>query len=167
MVYLTDTYPFFFTNIASTPWVVVFEIDTDRLNHEAFFPDEDYLAQVANELGIVPNAIQNINEVALARLLEFQTHWDRSLQRLGTFCYQGIVPRGAITRYCRFDRSQYFSLTSFFSTPVIGLDEHQKQSGFQQRLIRLMFGDCDQLPQNWQHKCQERRTAPGIEVVVL
>ncbi len=166
MVYLTDTYSFFFTGTAGAPWVVVFEIDTDRLDREAFFPGEDYLAQIADRIGIVPTENQNINEVALARILEFQKLWDQSLQDLGTFCYRGVVPKDAIARYCRFDPSQHFALTSLFSAPVIGLDEHRKQSGFHQRLVRLMFGDCNQLPSNWQQKCHERLSAPGIEVAI-
>jgi len=167
MVYLTDTYPFFFTNTAGTTWVVVFEIDTEPLEPERFYPDEDYLVQIADELGIVPQAGQNYNQAAMARIMGFRERWQEGLERLGTCCHHGTVPRAAIRRYCRFDRSLYLPLTMLFGSPVIGIEEHAKQAGFHQRLLRLMFGDCDQLPETWQHKCQERLAAPGIEVVIV
>lgn len=167
MVYLTDTYPFFFTNTGGTPWVVVFEIDTDRLDLGRFYPDEDYLAQIANEISVVPQEGQSLHEAMMARMIDFRERWQESLDRLGTCCHRGVVPREAVKRYCRFNRSLYLPLAMLLASPVIGIDEHATQRDFYQRLLKLMFGDCDQLPETWQQKCEERLAAPGLEVVAI
>jgi hypothetical protein len=166
MVYLTDTYPFFFTNTGGTPWGVVFEIDADILEPIKFYPDEDYLVQTAHEIGLTPIDGQNDNEAAIARLTEFREIWQEGLTRLGTCCYRGIVPKTAIRRYCRFSRSCCLSLVMESSLASIDIEAHPTQQEHHQQLLKFMFGDSDLSEARHQDR-QKWLADKSIEVVTL
>lgn len=104
-VYLTDSYaPYFAFNATRgrTPACAVVEIDSDRLDEDELFADEDCMEQLGRGKDDVPG---NMSE----RTLWYRDHqfemstadgdcWRYSLTALGTCSHRGTISPHAITR---------------------------------------------------------------------
>lgn len=150
MVYLTTTYPFFFARAvedkSSNDKSVVFEIESDLLNQESFFPDEDFIYQVLQSQykkdKKKPPSHLNIKR----RLEDYQQNWQLSLSGLGNCCYNKTVPLSAIIRYCIVDFSQRKNL-SISMDPSISLLNHRFCGEEYRKTLSWFFGDTPLLPQ--------------------
>ncbi len=99
-VYLTDTYPLYFANIACSQdgadFTVVISIDTVALNSDAFLPDEDVLEQLNRSTDDLPRQLSASERTLLYRksLADFtgSVGWLHSLDLLGTCAFWGSIP---------------------------------------------------------------------------
>ena len=150
MVYLTSAYPFYFGlstgNDRDDGLKVVFEIDTDKLDQDDLYPDEDYVVQSLAAAHNVP--IAEIHDQVRSNLEQYRLEgdkpaWCRSVEVMSTCAYRGTVPPQAITRYCLFDWHRRPALTAMAwnEGPHIGcdLESHRK-------LTEWFFGDRRRLP---------------------
>ena len=116
---------------------VVFEIDTDLLEEENFFPDEDFIAQ----------GLKDIKNHAKYRkdLERYQCHWKLSVEKLGNCCYKGVIPAKAITRYCVLSRKR-LDLIGQMLDPSISLGNFLVLGTWYNNLVKYMFGDIFEIP---------------------
>ena len=179
MVYLTTAYPFYFAmNVTTkTHQPVVIEIDSEMLDKDLFYPDEDFIYQAL--LHAKPEDHKEHTYVRVFLRL-YQEHWRTSLQHLGNCCYQGPIPVSAIRRYCRFDPNARPELAWRMMDPTISLLNFEICGADYTGLVAWMFGDVDELPQDSlggelakvdpqyeekeQFRRQQSRDRKGIEV---
>ena len=164
MVYLTDTYPFYYASNSRSKEMVVFEIDGTMLDESRLFPDEDYLVEIPTEINLQASDEHTPHQAAIEILKQHQQRWQDSLSCHGTCCHEGTVNPDYFTRYCVVDRVMHFGMLSWFTSPELGIEHHKKQQVFQKQLICLMFGDCSKLPGTWEKKCKARLEIEGISV---
>lgn len=102
MVYLTDAYAPYFAICAAkkNENLAIIEIDTDLLNKNLFYPDEDAIQQgtKGNEFGIKGKTQQARTRWIRDNMDYFKTFWEASLTIIGNCAYKGIIPPSAITR---------------------------------------------------------------------
>ena len=145
MVYLTDCYAFYFAAHAAfdadDSRSLVMELDTDRLDPQLFYPDEDYLArQLMREQGL---SLEEIHPQVKERLEQCRGQWQDCLTNMATCCYRGIVPPAAFTRYCLLDlvKRPVLCAMSYDNAPFVSNDHDRYR-----RLTQWFFGDRKKLP---------------------
>lgn len=101
-VYLTDSYaPYFAFNATrgKDPLCAVIEVETDRLNEEDLYPDEDFLEQVGRGADDVPGTMSERTLHYRARQFDYNPEAAKlSLKHLGTCAHRGVITLDAITR---------------------------------------------------------------------
>jgi hypothetical protein len=119
MVYLTSIYAPFFAMMAADPdefWGIV-EVETDSLDEDRLFPDEDYLAhKVRGNTAFLhearcydedfPDDIKERSAWFRERLVRhggLGYGWEDSITEMGNCAYHGVIPASAVTRIALFD----------------------------------------------------------------
>ena len=152
-VYLTDSYaPYFAFNASrgSKPLCAVVEVDTDKLDQDKFFPDEDYLEQVGRRIdhvkGTMSQRTLHYRKVACGdhgiiskRTMRF-ADWRDSLAGLGTCAYYGVVPPQAITRIVSWPVTGN-GFMCFVWDPTITLINQKIMGDRYRALTAKLFGD--------------------------
>ncbi len=117
------------------------ELDTDRLDHKLFYPDEDYIVrQLMDTQGM---SFDQLHPQVKERLEEFQGQWQESLTNMATCCYRGTVPPAAFTRYCLLDvvKRPILYAMCYDNAPFVSKDHDPYR-----RLTSWLFGDRKRLP---------------------
>lgn len=153
-VYLTDSYaPYFAYNAArgQNPSCAVVEIDTDLVDHNNLFPDEDFLEQCSREaVNKVPGTMKQRTmyyrrnqftynwpcEVPGSN--EITTWWKASLKYLGTCSHRGAIPASAITRAVWWPRKDNLHMTMVWD-PQISLMNQSFMGDRYRELTRKLF----------------------------
>lgn len=135
LVYLTDTYPWYFGLQAGTGdnWPAVLEVDVQL---ESLVPDEDALAQA---LSTLPNQSTGLFELTRQVRPEMNGGlklW--SLENLGTVAHLGTIPSTTIYRYAVCRDRQFLSQVI---EPTISFLNRQLCGPRYQQLLALSFGD--------------------------
>lgn len=149
-VYLTNAYAGFFAGCAAgcTDWAII-EVDTERLDADAFMPDEDFLEQATRltgqsleHLGLPVNA-NGVERTAWFREngLRFAHLWEASLEHLGNCAYRGSIPPEAITRIAIFSPRSNPSIAMAAMDPLISLMNYQLLSDKYKTLTAWLIGD--------------------------
>jgi hypothetical protein len=144
MVYLTTAYPFYFAmgTKEDGELCLVIEIDSDRLDQELFYPDEDFVSQAIGG----SEGYQSIHSSIKKNLNKYRHHWKLSIENLGNCCYKGVVPSEAITRYCLFDSKQRSQLSFCMLDPTISILNYKIIGKHKYtNLVQWMFGDTPKL----------------------
>lgn len=107
-VYLTEANTYFYAGhlFNGDRPVTVFAVDTAQLNHDLFFPDEDYAALLVDltagipVFGRVNEAITHKNSIVAARdaIDQYKQFWLSSLSGYGNVAYRGVVPPSALKK---------------------------------------------------------------------
>ena len=149
MVYLTTAYPFYFAQSAAMDKskLVVFETNSDNLNNDRIFPDEDFIYQ---QLKIQKQELplEDIRDM----IDGWQIYWKDSIKGLGNCAYQGLITTSSITRYCIADLSERSTLTMNILDPSISLMNYKFMGEYYRQLVAWFFGDVNELPQVKQSK---------------
>jgi hypothetical protein len=151
MVYLTTAYPFYFAlNTRGLGRAMVLEIESDELNEELFFPDEDFVVQ-----GLALNKMnfEQIHDDVRANLEVYQQHWKLSIEKLGNCCYKGNIHAAAIKRVCFFDPEARPLIAHAMLEPTISIINYHLFQATYRSLVAWMFGDIAEFPQD-----------PGVEL---
>lgn len=152
-VYLSSTYPLYFAAAATnfetkTHNMVVFEIDTDKLDNDRFYPDEDFIAQalVQNEPTVYPS-LEDAQEHAIAHIVGYKHHWTDSLEGMGNISHHGAIPVEAITRYAVVDHRVRPKVAFEAMNPTITPINHMIKGEFYKGFVDWVFADKKALPQ--------------------
>lgn len=102
-VYLTAGYAPYFAYSAVDAKTkergAIIELDTDRLNSAALAPDEDFLAQIDQRAGRIPDLMERTKFYRKTlRHRAGDGSWALSVDSLGTCCHFGTIPASAFTR---------------------------------------------------------------------
>ena len=151
LVYLTVAYPFYFAicTAKDDESLVVFEIDSEKLDESLFLPDEDFISQTIAHQTNQP--LEEVHSEVVECLENWQDCWKKSLEGLGNCAYQGIIPCEAITRYCVFDGKEHYSLRMMMADPSISIFNYffvGKRKYVP--LVEWMFGDREQIPNEFE-----------------
>jgi hypothetical protein len=141
MVYLTTAYaPFFAIQSCKTgEKALVLEIDMDKLDSRNLFPDEDFIVQA---IAIQTNqAIEDVHEDIKNNIEDYQHHFEDSIRGLGNVSHKGIVPAGAVSRYCLIDTKKRLDLTVTSLDPSISLMNYRFCGERYRSIISWLFGD--------------------------
>lgn len=160
LVYLTNTYPFFYSRRSGHRLGLAFEIDLEKLDRSLLLPDEDFIAQTQK---IVPEEGKSIHATVRDNLEAFSDLWEESLRSLGTCCYKGVIPPAAITRCCVLDVVQRADVWhDLFYVDEIGIEYHAGKGQWHRECLSWAFGDSDRLPTGTRVNPADRR---GMEVI--
>ena len=151
-VYLTDTYPLFFADMAlvGDERSVVIEIDTDHLEEDNMRPDEDFIVQVLHAQGKLPNDIDIKQAAATFDVDGYAHEWEKSLLHLGNAAYVGTIPVEAITRIAIYKSKGPIIMGG---DPCITMTNHRLLAGHSRALIAWLF---DGTPPNNEHITEEQ-----------
>lgn len=136
LVYLSRCYaPYFALNASedSDKWGIV-EIDTNFLDPELFYPDEDHLFfndELDSEEAAVFRAHAPDN---------YRSMWLDSLESLGNCAYGGVIPPEAIRRIAVFDPGSNQSIVWAAIDPSITPMNHKFCGNFYADLTQWFFG---------------------------
>jgi hypothetical protein len=107
-VYMTEANIYFYAShlFNDEKPVTVFAIDTAQLNHDLFFPDEDYAALLVDltagthVFGRVNESITHKDSITAARdaINQYKSLWLSSLSGYGNVAYRGVVPPSAVKK---------------------------------------------------------------------
>jgi hypothetical protein len=147
MVYMSTAYPWYYAVMAHEikkddfTKGVVFEIDTDALDQEQLYPDEDFVWQVMKE------HIPGLKHPDVRKnLTDYQYLWKKSLKYSGCICHEGIIPASAITRYCVVDFKKRANVGREMLQPTISIENYQICGRKYNKLNKWCFGDIKELP---------------------
>ena len=149
MVYLTTAYPLYFAIHAARKdeKSLILEIDTNLLDETKLYPDEDFLALVT--IHHHPEMIlSTAHNYIRRRLGQWQHLWATSIEGMGNCCYKGIIPPGAITRYCLFDSTRT-TIAMMGMDPSISILNYTFCKHKYFGLVAWLFGDQPILPDEW------------------
>ena len=150
LVYLTVAYPFYFALCAAEKEpLLVFEIDSEKLDQSLFLPDEDFIAQVISQQQKKP--LEEIHPRVVESLESWQDLWEKSLEGLGNCSYKGRIPAEAITRYCVFDTKERPEIALMMADPSISIMNYffvGKRKYVP--LVEWMFGDRESIPNEFE-----------------
>lgn len=141
MVYLTETYAPYFALCASgdDDDLIILEIDVDRLDKSLLFPDEDFIAQALSHQTGEP--LDSLHQKVRSNLGDYQHHAMDSVKGLGNLCHKGVVPPGAITRYCRIDMKRQGDVSWIACDPCISLMNYRFCADKYRSITAWLFGD--------------------------
>jgi len=150
-IYLTNAYAGYFAGCAAEKgeaWALI-EVETDRLDEDAFVPDEDFLEQMTRMTGAsmrdlgLPDGSGVLQRTGWFRkhILLFQHLWRDSLERLGNCAYKGNIPAKAITRIVLFDPKSNPSMALVAMDPVISILNYHFMASKYDALTRWLMGD--------------------------
>lgn len=177
-VYLTTAYAIYFAENAcrKDDDLLIFEIESDRLNYFLFAPDEDFLEQSTRKHpafdsvpGTHPYDMKKrtrwFRQHAFSR---YQEAWNLSVENMGTCCYYGEIPISAFTRYAIIPRSNMAIRLS--SDPVVCPINYQILGWRYKNLLAHIFGDnVETHPEELMNNYKSIKELPrdGIKVEVL
>ena len=156
MVYLTTAYPFYFATMGKDDsTALVLEIDGKSLKSNLLYPDEDYVAYLAEKRNgqLIPEQRQAVRE----NLEAFKNLWPRSLMFLGTCAYRGVIPARAITRYCHFDFKARPDLAYHIMDACISTLNYCDQGRHYEQVVKWFFEDRKLLPMVDEAESEEER----------
>jgi len=141
MVYLTTAYAPFFAIMASEEKhkALLLEIDTDRLDPELLYPDEDFVAQCLAHQRQEP--LRQVHDEVREEIEAYRHHAGDSLNLLGNVAYRGTVAPSAISRYCVADPALQSQLFWIGLDPCISPLNYQFCGEKYRTIIAWMFGD--------------------------
>ena len=144
MIYLSLAYPFYFALSAGEKISkgVVIEIDTEQLDENNFYPDEDFVFQKLEQQGQEGAEHTDIKE----NIESYQEYWEMSLNCFGGFCYKGTIPPSAFTKYCIVDFKQRKKLSFEMLQPIISLLNYKLRGDTYEGLVKWCFGYIPTLP---------------------
>lgn len=143
-VYLTSIYaPYFAINASGDDNLIgIVEIDTNFLNEEWILPDEDFLEQATRGQKDFPKGtMEDRTKYFRDNLSLYGEHWERSINKLGTCCYQNEIDSSAITRAIIVDGSLCNMMLSVAMDPQISLLNHKFCSNKYKSLTKWFMGD--------------------------
>lgn len=148
MVYLTYSYPFYFSVQASEEYrLAVVEIDFTKLDEENFYPDEDVIAQATARKNNWP--LKDVHLVIKSQLEQVKDKWRGSLEAMGTLSHSGIIPPEAISRYVIVNLKKVKERRFFFTAldPQISIINFVLRGTFHKNFVAWVFGDRKTHPQ--------------------
>lgn len=103
MVYLTDAFAPYFAGAAmkGNDKGLIIEVDTDRLDPDMFYPDEDLIGQALARSEKWP--LEKAQRYAIRHLERWQDKWELGMKHMGTLGHLGPIPSSAFTRYVLLD----------------------------------------------------------------
>jgi len=143
MVYLTNAYAPFFAIQGSKgkEKALVLEIDTDLLDFDRLYPDEDFIAQALAYQTKRP--LDEVHEEVKKELEGYQHLAMDSLERLGNCSHKGGVPASAISRYCLIDCVERADIGMMSMDPSISIMNYKFCGSKYRSVISWLFGDRD------------------------
>ncbi len=159
-IYLTNSYAIHFAQNAcrQRDKIVIFEIDSVKLDILKFGPDEDFLEQASRN----DPQFEHLNDLDLKERTEwfrkrahslFRLSWQNSLQAIGNCAYFGTAPASSITRLATFSCN---APIVFSSDPTITLGNYAIMGAWYRNLMKRIFGDQD----------FERDVLPGLQSMI-
>jgi len=149
-VYLTSAYAGYFAHqAAKTSQLGIIEIDTDLLDEELFRPDEDFLEQATRTGKTSNRKLERLKTASMeqrtkwfsAHLDEFAGAWEHSVTHLGTCCYLGEIPPGAIARASVFDYKKNPLVARELLEPTITIANFRFCADRYHALTRWLMGE--------------------------
>jgi len=149
MVYLTDAYGLYFALCALKDGekAGIVEVDTDLMEADLFYPDEDFLEQAArSRKDLCPLSDMGSRTKWYRDNLEsFQSNWDLSLKSLGTCAYFGQIVPAEVSRVAIFDLHKSPTITAMALDPVISVMNYKFMGAKYRALMGWIFGDMVRL----------------------
>ena len=174
-VYFTDSYaPYFAFNASrgTDPSCAVIEVDSDRLDQDELFPDEDFLEQCSRGgEGAYPGTMIQRTLHYRRRQFEFcypctdpsseapTTWWEASLKHLGTCSHRGPVPPDAITRAVWWPRKDNGSMVMMWD-PTITLMNQRIMGDRYKIMTRKLFDGAFSTLEEFKARYEARRNDP-------
>lgn len=135
-VYLTECYAPYFAHNASTisdddidRSMAIVEIDTNFLDADYFYPDEDFIAQfLVQHSKIKPYCLlplDHVTRMVRDNIEDYKEAWRESLEHLGNISYKGSIPRSAITKIAVFDPKTNPEMLMMALDPTISILNHR------------------------------------------
>ena len=149
MVYLSTTCALMDAVESDETQVAVIEIETDKLDKEKFYPNEDFIFEILKRRNeyFQTSEDSKLHKYVRANADMFKGHWGESLQMLGNICYKGLVPAKAIVRYAIFDLSKNSSiLTASMNPDICCVTNHSVIGKFYKQFIDWLFDEVRELP---------------------
>jgi hypothetical protein len=149
LVYLTDCYPIYFGEISrqnrKSNSLVVFEIDTSKLNHLNLLPDEDVLEQAGRGLDDLSSHLTMEERTFYYRdnILNWQNgeYWKASLEAMGTCSHFGVIPPHAITKYSIIGHKENKIFIFNCMDAQISLMNYRFLSSYYKEVIKMIFDE--------------------------
>lgn len=148
MVYLTYSYPFYFSVQASDGLrLAVIEIDITKLDEVNFYPDEDVIAQATARMNKL--SLKDTHNIIKQQIEQVKDKWRGSLEAMGTLSHSGIVPPEAISRYVVVNLRKVKGRSFFFTVldPQISIMNFVLRGTFYHNFVAWVFGDRKTHPQ--------------------
>jgi hypothetical protein len=141
MVYLTSAYAPYFAMMACEEGdkAVLLEIDTEHLEPELFYPDEDFIAQCLAHQEY--RALKEVHGEVVEMIEAYRHHAADSVVAMGNCSYRGTVPPSAITRYCVADPTLQADLFWIGLDPCISPLNYRFCGEKYRTIIAWLFGD--------------------------
>lgn len=153
MVYLTTTYPFFFSvaaeNKEDSEKIVVFETELCNLDYNYLYPDEDFVYQVM-KMKYKPKieALAHDLHVEIKEGIEkYREMWLSSIINMGNCAYQDDIHPTCFSRCCIVDLKDRSHLAMEILNPSISIMNHRLCGERYRDMIAWFFGDIPLLPQ--------------------
>lgn len=151
MVYLTTTYALYSACASDETQVAVVEIETDELDKEKFYPDEDFICEFVkrrNRYFQIEEEEEELFHYVKSNPEMFRGYWSESLQMLGNICYKGSIPANAIIRYAIFDLELFSDIlaASMMDTETVCITNHVILGRFYKQFIAWLFDEVRELP---------------------
>jgi len=153
LTYLTVAYPFYFAICAAGETSdrddqkfhpVVFEIESDDLDQDLFFPDEDFIAQAMAQQEKM--TLEDCHDYVRDNLENWRDLWTDSIEHMGNCAYQGLIPASAIKRHCIFEQGERPYLSMAFLDPAISILNYRFMGAKHRAFVEWMFQDAELLP---------------------
>lgn len=149
-VYLTEAYALYYAMAATTKShkMVVFEIDSNKLNPFNFVPDEDFLSEIVRLVpDQMPEAIKDATEHRVIweyfrdNLLDYSHMWEKSVKGMGNCAYVGSIRPDAITRYAVLDMNVGDVVFGCGCDPTISILNYRYRGEYYKNLTKFLFKD--------------------------
>lgn len=147
LIYLTTTYaPFFALSCKkSNEKFGIIEIDTDFLDVNNLFPDEDFIEQATRHekgiLGIKGNTIEQRTKWIRKNIEFFQPFWEKSIKGIGNCAYKGIIAPSAISRISIFNLEKCAPMCMSAMDPSITILNYYICKQKYQTITKWFMGD--------------------------
>jgi hypothetical protein len=149
MIYLTSAYAPYFGFLTVDDYnkdkFSIIEVETDLLEEHLFFPDEDFIEQASRinpeKLGIKGKTMNQRTKWIRNNIEQFQSNWMLSLNKLGTCCYQSVIPTTAITKVVIVSPKDCKSMCIEALQPTITISNFMVASDFYKTLTKWFMGE--------------------------
>jgi len=148
MVYLTYSYPFYFSVQASDGLILAaIEVDITKLDEANFYPDEDVIAQATARMSKA--SLRDVHLVIKSQIEQVKDKWRGSLQAMGTLSHCGTILPEAISRYVIVNLKKVKAREFFFTAldPQISIMNFILRGAFYHNFVAWVFGDRKTHPQ--------------------
>jgi hypothetical protein len=141
-VYLTDIYGPYFAMCATREGskAAILEVETDELDFELLWPDEDFLEQATHGKDNVPGDMKTRTLYYRKRAKDYPGGWHLSIKHLGTCAYAGVIPPSAITRVVYWDYKKTPMIAAAACDPSIVILNHKFCAPKYAAITRWLFG---------------------------